>query len=52
MEYVSADIKGIDDELAFTTAKMTESNLSERIGELKSMRSIKEVVNVIRILEL
>lgn len=52
VEYVSADIKGIDDELAFTTAKMTESNLSERIGELKSMRSIKEVVNVIRILEL
>ena len=51
VEYISADIKGIDDELAFSTAKMTESNLNERIGELKSMRSIKEVVNVIRILE-
>lgn len=51
VEYVSADIKGIDDELAFTTGKMTESSLSERVGELKSMRSVKEVVNVIRILE-
>lgn len=50
-EYISADIKGIDDELAFTTGKMTESSLSERIGELKSARSVKEVVNVIRILE-
>jgi len=51
VEYISADIKGIDDELAFTTGKMTESSLSERIGELKSARSVKEVVNVIRILE-
>lgn len=50
-EYISADIKGIDDELAFTTGKMTESSLSERTGELKSARSVKEVVNVIRILE-
>ncbi|HOQ07001.1 MAG TPA: homoserine dehydrogenase [Clostridiales bacterium] len=51
VEYINADIKGIDNELAFTTSKMTESSLSERIDGLKSMKSVKEVVNVIRILE-
>lgn len=51
VDHVRADIKGIDDELAFTTSRMTESSLSERIDGLKSMKSVKEVVNVIRILE-
>ena len=51
VEYVNTDIKGAEDELAFTAAKMTESSLCERVGELRSARSIKEVVNVIRLLE-
>ena len=51
VDHVRADIKGIDDELAFTTSRMTESSLAERIAALKQMKSVKEVVNVIRILE-
>ena len=51
VEYINADIKGTEDELAFTTMKATESNHSERIDELKAMRSVKEVVNVIRVLQ-
>jgi len=44
-------IKGLEDELAFTAVKATESSLAERIGELKKSSSIKEIVNVIRILD-
>lgn len=50
-EYICPGIKGLEDELAFCTMKATESSLAERIDELKKSASVKEVVNVIRILE-
>lgn len=38
-------------EIAFTTSKVLEKQLSERVNELKKMAAIKDVINVIRIEE-
>ncbi len=51
VEYIKSDIINTENELAFRTAKMTEARLNECIEELKGAASIKEVINVIRILD-
>lgn len=50
-EFIQLAKPELKDELAFITEKATEGQLSERIGALKGIGSIKEVVNTIRIEE-
>jgi homoserine dehydrogenase len=51
VEYISPGIKGLEDEIGFTAPKSTESSLAERLSELGRSESVKEIINVIRILD-
>lgn len=51
VEYISSGNKELAGELAFTTSKETETKLSGYISTLKGIGSIKEVINIIRIIE-
>ncbi len=50
VEYISSGIADLENELAFRSFKMTEVALAQCIEELESAASVKEVINVIRIL--
>lgn len=51
VEFVKLERSGLNDELAFKTVRATEGELSEKVGKLKGIGSIKQVINVIRIEE-
>lgn len=47
-EYLALNRPELEGELAFTTEKSTEAELSKRVNALKGIGSIKEVISVIR----
>ncbi len=47
-EYLALNRPELEGELAFTTEKSTEAELSRRVNALKGIGSIKEVISVIR----
>ena len=49
--FVKSGIKEHENELAFTTERETENGLSSHIEALQGVGSVKEVLNIIRILE-
>jgi hypothetical protein len=51
VEYIRPENMNNDTELAFRTPKMTEAEFADCIGRLKGIASVKEIVNVVRILE-
>jgi homoserine dehydrogenase len=51
VEYIKTENKDYDSELAFRTRKMTEAEFADCIGRLKGIASVKEIINVVRILE-
>jgi homoserine dehydrogenase len=51
VEYIKPEGMDLENELAFRTSKMTEAGLAGCIEELKGIASVKEVINIIWILE-
>jgi homoserine dehydrogenase len=51
VEYIKPENMNNDSELAFRTRKMTEEVFADCIARLRGIASVKEIVNVVRILE-